>query len=264
MNIQQKIIGLAGIAVSVSVALSACNRQDDISPHVAMSFDAAPASNDNTTAAAANNTADANRATTTADASTSAGFPTGDGSLNRNTPPDTLLGNEPTGAGMPSTPSPTAATAMLSASEKQFLTDAATGGQYELAVAQLAQSQASDSSVKSYAAMLVNDHTVANQKLQQLAQRHNVVLPTRLPPDKQKVIDKLTKATGAEFDRQFVQVVGLHDHKTDIGLFEKASREAKDTEVREFASSTLPTLRAHLSAAQNLPASVKGTTGSPS
>jgi putative membrane protein len=55
--------------------------------------------------------------------------------------------------------------------------------------------------------------------------------------------------------------VGLHDHKTDIGLFEKASREAKDTEVREFASATLPTLRAHLTAAQNLPSSVKGSSG---
>jgi putative membrane protein len=149
----------------------------------------------------------------------------------------------------------------LNAAEKKFLSDAALGGQYELALAQLATANASDSSVKSYAAMLVSDHTMANQKLQLLAQRRNVVLPTTLPPDKQQVLDRLTKVTGPEFDRQFIQIVGLHDHKTDIDLFEKASREAKDSEVREFASSTLPTLRAHLSAAQNLPASLKGGAG---
>jgi putative membrane protein len=253
MKINHQLMGLAGIAVAASLALSACDRQTDANPHVANSSDNSAGALD-TPRVADNNGINAN-------APNNATTATGDTTLARNTPPDTLLGNEPTGAGMPSAPSPTAATAVLSSAEKKFLTDAASGGQYELAVAQLATTQATDSTVKSYAAMLVSDHTQANQKLAQLAQRHNVVLPSALPPEKQRVIDQLAKATGPEFDRQFIQLVGLHDHKTDISLFEKASREAKDSEVREFAASTLPTLRAHLSAAQNLPSSVKGTPG---
>ena len=246
MKTKSQIMGLAGIAVSAALALSACNRQEDVSSRTANSADTPL---QDSAMVAANDSA----------ASASAAHPTGDNSLLRD--PNDTLGREPTAAGMPITPSPTAANTALNAAEKRFLSDAASGGQYELALAQLATANSSDSSVKSYAAMLVSDHTMANQKLQLLAQRRNVVLPTILPPDKQQVIDRLTKVTGPEFDRQFIQMVGLHDHKTDIGLFEKASREAKDSEVREFASSTLPTLRAHLSAAQNLPASVKGGAG---
>ncbi|MBC7702219.1 DUF4142 domain-containing protein [Aquabacterium sp.] len=246
MKTKSQIMGLAGIAVSATLALSACNRQEDVSSRTANSADTPL---QDSAMVAANDSA----------ASASTTRPTGDNSLLRDS--NDTLSREPTAAGMPNTPSPTAAATALNAAEKRFLSDAASGGQYELALAQLAKANASDSAVRSYAAMLVSDHTMANQKLQSLAQRRNVVLPTILPPDKQQVIDRLTKVTGPEFDQQFIQMVGLHDHKTDIGLFEKASREAKDSEVREFASSTLPTLRAHLSAAQNLPPRVKGGAG---
>ncbi|RZL00531.1 MAG: DUF4142 domain-containing protein [Rubrivivax sp.] len=247
MKTRKHLLSMVGIAVSATLALSACDRRDDMSQTAKSNTTDTPlqdsamvAANDSSASAANSN-------------------PTGDTSLLRD--PNDTVGQAPTGAGMPATPSPTAATTALNSAEKKFLADAAIGGQYELALAQLATAQASDSSVKSYAAMLVSDHTMANQKLQLLAQRRNVVLPTTLPSDKQQVIDRLTKLTGAEFDRQFIQTVGLHDHKTDIGLFEKATREAKDTEVREFASATLPTLRAHLSAAQNLPTNVRGGNG---
>ena len=242
---RQHFLGLAGIAVSVTLALSACNRQDDASSQAANS---------------ANTPLQDSAMVAANDSAASAANPTGDTSLLGN--PNDTLNNDPTAAGTPTSPSPTAASMALNDTEKKFMSEAAIAGQYELALAQLAAAQASDSSVKSYATMLVSDHSMANQKLQQLAQRRNVVLPTTLPADKQAVIDRLSKLNGADFDRQFVQTVGLHDHKTDIGLFEKATREAKDSEVREFASSTLPTLRSHLSAAQNLPASVKGSAGS--
>ncbi|MBA4108000.1 MAG: hypothetical protein C0487_00180 [Leptothrix sp. (in: Bacteria)] len=246
MKTKSRILGLAGVAVSATLALSACNRQDEVSSRTANSADT-PLQDSAMVAANESGASAANSSN-----------PTGDSSLMRD--PNDQLNNQPTAAGVPT--SPTAATTALNASEKKFLSDAAVAGQYELALAQLATANASDSSVKSYATMLVSDHTMANQKLQLLAQRRNVVLPTTLPQDKQEVIDRLTKLTGADFDRQFVQTVGLHDHKTDITLFEKATREAKDSEVRDFASSTLPTLRAHLSAAQNLPSNVKGSAGS--
>lgn len=249
MKTNKPLLGLVGIAVSATLALSACDRRDDPAQTAQTGNTDTPLQD--SAMVAANGSA--------ASAATDSSPPTGDSSLLRD--PNETLGQTPTSAGIPQDPSPTAATTVLNSSEKKFLADAATAGQYELALAQLATAQASDSSVKSYAAMLVSDHTMANQKLQSLAQRRNVVLPTSLPDAKQQVIDRLTKLNGREFDRLFIQTVGLHDHKTDIGLFEKASREAKDSEVREFASSTLPTLRAHLSAAQNLPASVGGSAG---
>jgi putative membrane protein len=46
--------------------------------------------------------------------------------------------------------------------------------------------------------------------------------------------------------------VGIEDHQSDIALFERASRELRDPELRTWASRTLPALRSHLDAAQSL------------
>lgn len=168
-----------------------------------------------------------------------------------------LIDNAPTGAGVPASGVNSASAAALSPAERSFVMEAAQGGQFEVAAARLAADKATDSAVKSYGAMLVTDHTNANQKLQQLASRHGLTLPSSLPADKQKELDKLSQASGHEFDRQFVQMVGLKDHKADISMFEKAEREGKDADLHAFIQTTLPTLKAHLSAAQNLPASVR-------
>ncbi|MDE2400118.1 MAG: DUF4142 domain-containing protein [Burkholderiales bacterium] len=172
--------------------------------------------------------------------------------------PNSTVESQPPGAGMPSTTAaqPALSSAALSSVERNFVVRTAAAEQFELAVARLAADKAIDSAVKSYAAMLVNDHSPASQKLQQLASSHNLTLPSSLSADKQKELDSLTKASGADFDRRFMQTVGMKDQKEDVDLFEKTSREAKDPDVKEFVQMTLPTLRAHLSAAQNLPASV--------
>src|SRR2546423_400842 len=80
-----------------------------------------------------------------------------------------------------------------------------------------------------------------NDKLKSIASSHTETLPTSLPADMQKELDKLSKLSGAAFDKEFIQMVGMKDHKTDIALFEKASKEAKSDDLREFAKSTLPT-----------------------
>ena len=120
-------------------------------------------------------------------------------------------------------------------------------------MARLAADHASDSAVKSYAAMLVDQRSATNDKLRQLAATGGVELPTGVPSDKQKLIDKLSKASGADFDKQFVQTVGVKENRDAIDLFERASKTAKSPEVREFANATLPTLKAQLDAAQKLP-----------
>ena len=47
--------------------------------------------------------------------------------------------------------------------------------------------------------------------------------------------------------------VGIKAHEKDIKLFEKASKDVKDAELKAFVDKTLPQLREHLAAAQKLP-----------
>lgn len=87
-------------------------------------------------------------------------------------------------------------------------------------------------------------------KIKQLASAKGVTLPNDMPADKKAKLDKLS--TSKDIDRDFVKEVGLDDHKTDISLFEKASKGAKDSEVKAWFGKTLPTLREHRAEAEKL------------
>lgn len=141
----------------------------------------------------------------------------------------------------------------LASGDRKFVQEAAGSGMFEVQAGQLAASKASDPAVKSFASMLVEHHSAANNELTQLANTKGVELPAAPPRAMRSDIDKLGKKTGQEFDREFVREVGIKAHQKDIKLFEKASKDLKDPELKAFAAKTLPTLQQHLAQAQKLP-----------
>jgi putative membrane protein len=167
--------------------------------------------------------------------------------------PAAAVADQPPGAVGPATPPGAAATAALAEPDQQFLAQAAEGGQFEVEIAKLALEKASDPSVKAFAQMLVDDHGAANDKLRQIATGHNLALPAALPEAKKRELEQLAQLSGAAFDREFVRMVGIQDHRHDIAEFEKASQAAQAPDVKSFAQSTLPTLKKHLASAQKLP-----------
>jgi putative membrane protein len=142
--------------------------------------------------------------------------------------------------------------AALSPADSKFVKSAAEGGLYEVAVGKLAADKAGNAEVKSFGSMLVEHHSAANDKLKKVADAHGITLPTVLPSDKQKKLDRLSSLSGDAFDRQFVEMVGIADHQHDISEFEKESRSGKSEDIRSFATETLPTLKTHLATAQKL------------
>lgn len=146
----------------------------------------------------------------------------------------------------------------LSRGDRNFVKKAAESGMFEVQIAQLAAAKATDPQVKSFASMLVDHHTKANNELVQLANAKKVELPAAPPRGMRRDVEQLGKKSGAEFDREFVRNVGIKAHEKDIKLFEKASRDLKDAELKAFATRTLPTLREHLAQAQKLPQAGKG------
>jgi putative membrane protein len=140
--------------------------------------------------------------------------------------------------------------AAVSKKDQAFFTKAGGGGMFEVEAGKLAESKGQSEGVKSFGAMLVKDHGMANDELKALAAKKGATLPSAVPADMQKKLDKLAKAKN--FDKDFVKEVGLSDHKTDIALFEKTSKSADDADVKAFAAKALPTLKAHLGHAQSL------------
>jgi putative membrane protein len=141
--------------------------------------------------------------------------------------------------------------------DRKFIQKAAESGMFEVQSAQLAASKATDPQVKSFASMLVDHHTAANNELIQIANAKGVEIPAAPPRGMRKDVEKLGKKSGNDFDKEFVKEVGIKAHEKDIKLFEHASKDVKDAQLKAFVDKTLPVLRQHLQAAKALPESGK-------
>lgn len=142
--------------------------------------------------------------------------------------------------------------ASLAIGDRNFLAQAAEGGLFEVEAGRLASEKGRHAGVKSLGATLSSDHTDAAQRLRDLAAAKGVTLPTTVSAAQRETLQKLGQASGADFDRLFLAQVGIEAHQRDIAAFERAARESKDADVKAFATATLPTLRHHLSTAQQL------------
>jgi putative membrane protein len=130
-----------------------------------------------------------------------------------------------------------------------FAVEAASGGLMEVELGKIAQEKATNPRIKDFGAMMVKDHSDANDQLKNLAQQKNITLPADVSDKQRKDIDDLNKKTGKDFDKAYMSMM-LDDHKKDIKKFEKAGNDLKDADVKSFAMKTLPTLQKHLDSAK--------------
>ena len=134
---------------------------------------------------------------------------------------------------------------------KEFLNHAIQGDIAEIQLGKLAQTNASDSGVKDFGKTLVDDHTAAQQKAESVAQAKGITPPTEPPKDAQKEYDNLSKVSGRQFDKEFVDYM-VKDHKKDIKAFQTEAKRNRDGEVAQLAQNDLPDLQKHLSMAESL------------
>jgi putative membrane protein len=97
---------------------------------------------------------------------------------------------------------------------------------------------------------LIQDHTQSNTQLQQLAQTKGVTVPQTVDAKSQKEIDRLSKLSGSDFDREFTRHME-RDHRKDISEFRREASRGQDTDVKAFASQTIPVLEQHLQMAES-------------
>ena len=135
--------------------------------------------------------------------------------------------------------------ALADSPDSSFIKKAAEGGMSEVELGQLAQQKATNPAVKDFGAMMVTDHTAANEKLKAVAAAKQVSLPDSPGLMQKASKKKLDMMSGDSFDKSYVKDM-IDDHKADIKEFQKEANEGKDPEVKAFAVATLPTLKMHL------------------
>lgn len=135
--------------------------------------------------------------------------------------------------------------------DRMFYSRASAGGQFEVQLGQLAQQNGSTQEVKDLGAMLVKDHTDANQQLATIAQNKGMQVSTQPSPREEKRLEHFRSLTGADFDHAFVAEV-IKDHREDIKLFEHEAKSGADPEAKAYASTMVPKLREHLQHAETV------------
>jgi putative membrane protein len=127
---------------------------------------------------------------------------------------------------------------------QEFVNEAASGGMMEVALGEMASQKAASDDVKSFGQKMVEDHSKANEELKQIAASNNLTIPETMMDKQQKMVDKLSELSGAEFDKEYMKAM-LKDHKKDIKKFEKAAENADNAEVQAWAEKTLDVLEQH-------------------
>jgi len=126
----------------------------------------------------------------------------------------------------------------------------------EVQLGKLAQEKAGDEKVKQFGKRMEQDHSKANDELKKIASDKGVQLSTDLDKKHKTKIDKLTKLSGTDFDKQYMNDM-VSDHKEDIKKFQRVADKGKDADLKQFASQTLPTLKEHLQLAESTAQQVK-------
>jgi len=137
--------------------------------------------------------------------------------------------------------------------------EAAIGGMAEVELGRLASEKAASDEVKQFGQRMVTDHGKANTELKMLAEKKHVTLPTALDSKHKQTVEKLSRLSGAAFDRAYMDEM-RKDHRKDVSAFQQQSMSGSDPEVKSWAAATLPTLQEHMQMAERTHNAV-GTSG---
>ena len=126
----------------------------------------------------------------------------------------------------------------------KFLVEAASSSRMEIELGQMAQQKGTSQEVKDFGAMMVQDHTKATEELKSLVASKGASLPDTLMPKHRALMDRLNGLEGAEFDKAYMAVM-RDAHENDIDEFEDEATDARDPDVKAFATKQLPILQGH-------------------
>ena len=135
--------------------------------------------------------------------------------------------------------------------DQSFLNKAAEGGLAEVDAGKLAQSKGASKEVRDFGAMMVADHSKANEKLKGVAARKNVKLPAELNETHKVMKRELEAASGQAFDAAYIKGQ-IADHEAVKELLAEEIQSGTDADAKTLAKEMLPTVKSHLSRAREI------------
>jgi putative membrane protein len=91
----------------------------------------------------------------------------------------------------------------------------------------------------------LEDHKRLLKEVKGLAAKKMVTIPSVMTDESQDTYEKLNNESGKKFDQEYCKMM-VDGHNDAISLFEKAAQKSTDPAVKDWAATTLSTLRSHL------------------
>jgi len=120
----------------------------------------------------------------------------------------------------------------------------------------MALEKSTNTRVKSFATMLVNDHTEFGEELSLIAKDRKITLPALSGMAEMHQANRLAMKQGNDFDKAFMDAM-IEDEKKEVAICENGSKSCKDASLKAFATKTLPVLKMHLDSAQAIRSSLQ-------
>ncbi|MEL7589297.1 MAG: DUF4142 domain-containing protein [Prolixibacteraceae bacterium] len=129
--------------------------------------------------------------------------------------------------------------------DAQFLVNAAEISLEEIQLGKLAQQKGTTAQVKELGKLMEDVHTKSLIDLKALANSKTITIPMSPTDDAQNAYETLNEKSGIEFDKAYADMM-VSEHKDAIDIFEKASTNSNDADIKNWATVSLANMRTHL------------------
>jgi putative membrane protein len=126
-----------------------------------------------------------------------------------------------------------------------FAVNIADANMLEIKLGELAESYATTAAVKDLGKMIVDDHTKSGEALKGIAMKNDISLPDSLSDKSTIKYNEFAAKRGMDFDKSFTKEM-IDAHKDAIDAFQKEADKGNNSELKDWASGTIPTLQHHL------------------
>jgi putative membrane protein len=145
------------------------------------------------------------------------------------------------------------AAAQGAGADQAFVTKIGGVSMGEVELGQLAQDKTANGEVKGFAQRMIDDHRKSGEELKAIAARKSLTWPAGPSADGKALKDKLSKLSGAAFDRAYIDAM-VSGHREVLEVMKTEAQSGVDAEVKAFAAKATSTVQAHLTHALELQA----------
>ncbi|HEY9708900.1 MAG TPA: DUF4142 domain-containing protein [Oculatellaceae cyanobacterium] len=138
-----------------------------------------------------------------------------------------------------------------SATDRDFMIQAAQMNRAEIELSQVALRKAASPEVKQYARQIIADHRQAGVRLSELAREKGITLPTQPDAEHQALKARLQEMSGRAFDQAYMTAM-VADHEEAVRQFQNQATQGRDPDLKAFAANILPRIQEHWTMARSM------------